>query len=336
MARLALDPETVQAVQATFPMSWPQYYLDLVGSNPLEDPIARMGRPDLAELRPDSGDILDPIADRALRPVPFVVRKHKDRVILLTTKKCHFYCRFCFRREEPHAKSGEPDISDWQNIFAFLAANPEIEEPILSGGDPLTLSDARLFWIRDKLADIPSVRRWRIHSRAPVHFPRRVTPALFNGLSHPRLPLMVVAHFNHPQEITSESARIATLATDNQIELQNQAVLLAGINDDAQTQVSLWQELSQLGVRPRYLHHPDRVAGNAHFRVSIPRGRAIYRDLCRDLNDGPPDYVLDLPNGRGKIPIMEMSAQGQGKYNYQHLDGSVSTYQDIPSEPGLG
>ena len=328
LAKLGVGQEVFDQARRRFPVQWPAYYLSLVGQDPKRDPIAKMGRPTEAELRFDAGDLADPIADRRLRPIPFLVRKYPDRVIVLATKKCHFYCRFCFRREEPVSGKGEPGSEDWARIFAYLADHPEIEEPILSGGDPLTLSNHRLFWIRDQLMAISSVKRWRIHSRAPVHYPERVTDELLEELAIGK-PLTVVTHFNHAAELTGESRRIAEKLESLDIPFKNQAVLLAGVNDHAQVQRALWRGLAELGVRPHYLHHPDRVSGNAAFRVTIERGLGIYRELVRDWQGERPRYVLDLPDGRGKVPVEKLVAVGEGLYRFSHADGTLSDYHDI-------
>lgn len=316
-----------EQVRRVFPVQWPRYYLALAEQHGADSAVARMGKPQLSELAQDAGDIADPIADQRQRPVPFVVQKHADRVIILTTKKCHFYCRFCFRREEPVARAMEPTDADWETIFAFLRANPSIKEPILSGGDPLTLSDERLAWIRGNLERIPSVTHWRIHSRAPVHYPARVTPALVEALQG-ALPLRLMCHFNHVDELTAASTAGIQRLQAAGITVSNQAVLLHGVNDTPAAQSALWQGLAAVGVAAHHLHHPDRVTGNAPFRVTIAAGLALYRALCAALDVKPPSYVLDLPDGRGKVPVRDLTRDGNGTYHYDHGDGRSSHYQD--------
>ncbi len=323
---LAVPHHIMAAAHRLFPVQWPRYYLDLTRT----EAIARMGRPTVGELLAADSDIPDPIADRSLRPIPFLVRKHGDRVIILAAKKCHFYCRFCFRREEPVTRSAEPGAEDWARIFAFLTAHPEIEEPILSGGDPLTLDDETLFRIRDAFRQIESVRKWRIHTRAPVHFPARVTEPLVAGLVSD-LPLCVVTHYNHDREITGQAREIANLMRANGIEYKNQAVLLAGVNDSIEAQVNLWRGLDELGITPHYLHHPDRVPGNAPFRLTITRGQQVYHGLSVARQGPIPPYVLDLPDGRGKVPVRDLVPIEDGLFSYTHPDGSVSHYRDIPT-----
>lgn len=321
---LDISAKTYDAVKRAFPVRWPTYYLDLAQSS---EEIARMGRPQLQELEADPGDLADPISDMAQRPHPFVVRKHLDRVIILTTKKCHFYCRFCFRRDEPFDAIGEPQTKDWHEIFDFLRANPEIREPILSGGDPLTLSDTKLSWLAEQLTTIPSVTHWRIHSRAPVHFPSRITADLIKVLSTGK-PLTLVTHINCAAEVTEETYRVAGMFKKAGIRLKNQAVLLAGVNDSCEAQQALWRAVNDCGIEPYYLHHPDRAPGNAAFRVQIERGRHIYAAMCAAYDGARPAYVLDLPNGRGKIPVMEMEHQDSHLWRYHHPDGRVSAYRD--------
>ena len=328
MRLLDLDASLLRQAQRRFPVRWPRYYLDLIEDDPQRDPIARMGKPTAAEFAPDPGDLSDPVADRRLRPIPFVVRKHTDRMIILTTKKCHFYCRFCFRREDPPTRSAEPGVGDWERIYAFLADHPEIEEPILSGGDPLTLTDKHLLEIGTRFNRIPSVKRWRIHSRAPVHYPARLSENLVRALTAGK-PLTLVTHYNHPKELTHESRRIARLLEDAGITYKNQAVLLAGVNDRPEVQRELWAGLADLGILAYYLHHPDRAQGNAAFRLSLRRGLAIYSGL-RQIYAGPlPRYVIDLPDGRGKVPVMDLVPETAGNYSYRHPDGSRSHFCDV-------
>ena len=315
-----------QRVRQRFPVQWPRYYWDLAQEQGA--PLWKMGAPDERELEQSANDIADPIADRHLRPLRFVVRKHPDRVIILATKKCHFYCRFCFRREEPVDKDHEPQREDWQAIFRFLRENSEIKEVILSGGDPLTLKDTFLGWVHSELRNIPSLEKWRIHSRAPVHYPARMTAELVAKLSH-GLPLGIITHYNHAGETSMESHRIAQLLKANGISYKNQAVLLRGVNDSVPAQKSLWATLTALGIQPHYLHHPDRAQGNATFRLPLAQGMAIYRGLLQSGGHSFPTYVLDLPDGTGKVPVTDLEEVESGLYRYKHSNGHTSFYKDI-------
>ena len=327
LQRLDLDDALLKRARKVFPVQWPRAYLNLIGDDPQRDPIARMGRPLAGEFRHDAGDLADPIADRYMRPIPQVVRKHEDRIIVLVTKRCHFYCRFCFRREEPPSSYAEMNEADWQMVLAFLRRETGIREVILSGGDPLTLANGALFWIKAQLEKIPHLQCWRIHTRSPVHFAQRVDGALVEGLAG-GLPLRMVTHFNHARELTAATRRQSNLLARFGIPFLNQAVLLRGVNDSLTAQLGLWRGLSGLGIEPYYLHHPDRVPGNADFRVTLAEGKRIYRDMALRLRNRCPRYVLDLPDGRGKVPVMSLRELGQGRYRYDHPGGGVSHYTD--------
>jgi len=327
LQRLALDDDLLKQARKVFPVQWPKAYLNLVGGQPEGDPIAKMGRPGQAELQPDAGDLVDPIGDRFMRPLPQIVRKHKDRVIVLVTKRCHFYCRFCFRREEPPSSYAEMDEADWFRVLRYLQDETELREVILSGGDPLTLDNDTLFWIKQRLQTIAHLKCWRIHTRAPVHFTHRVDEALVAGLSG-GLPLRVVTHFNHAREVTGESRRQAKLLSRYGIPFLNQAVLLRGVNDAVDAQLQLWRGLIAAGIEPYYLHHPDRVPGNADFRVTLSEGKRLYREMALRMRDRCPRYVLDLPDGRGKVPVMALREIENGRFRYHHPNGEVSHYID--------
>jgi lysine 2,3-aminomutase len=238
------------------------------------------------------------------------VRKHRDRVLVLIAARCFLHCRFCFRRGQPERFRTGPGDHAWHDILGWLGAHPEVEEVILSGGDPLTLTDRRLAEIGADLAALPHLRRWRIHTRAPVVAPRRVTPGLARVL-RAGLPLRVVCHANHPLELDSGARRALRRLRGAGISLANQGVLLGGVNDDPEALLELFRRLGEVGVRPHYLHHPDRAPGNGRFRVSLRRGLAIYRtvlDRARHggWEDGVPPYVVDLPCGAGKCPVASL------------------------------
>ncbi|MHB8766518.1 MAG: radical SAM protein, partial [Deferrisomatales bacterium] len=240
----------------------------------------------------------DPTGDRRLRPLPHLVRKHRDRVVVLAADRCFFRCRFCFRRGET---TPPPGPREWQGVVAWLRAHPEVEEVILSGGDPLTLPDRHLAQLARALAGVPSLRRWRLHTRAPVVLPARVTPGLLEAVST-GLPLRVVVHANHPAELRPAFLHAVGRLQARGVEVQNQSVLLAGVNDDPGVLARLLAGLAAAGVRTRYLHHPDRALGNARFRLSLERGLALVARLRAAAPAPLPPYVVDLPNGGGKCP----------------------------------
>ncbi len=323
--RLEIQPEWLDRVRRIFPVKWPTSYLDLATSP--SSAIARMGTPLPEEWASDEGDLIDPVGDLQQRSLPFVVRKHTDRIIVLVTKSCHFYCRFCFRRDEP--PSGAISESDWQALLGYLNVNPEIKEVILSGGDPLTLSDSRLCLMGEQLQTRTQVETWRIHTRAPVHFPARVTQSLISQISQ-YLPLRVVTHYNSVSEITDESARISKMWQSVGVPYLNQAVLLRSVNDDSTQQVQLWDRLVDMGVSGHYLHHPDRVNGNARFRLTLKQGLSLVTK-ARLNSVNIPRYVIDLPDGTGKVDVSQLDDLGEGWYGYQHPNGRLTRFKDIDS-----
>jgi lysine 2,3-aminomutase len=311
--RLRADSADWRIASRLFPVRWPEGYLALaegVGG----EPIRRMGLPDPAEAVPDPGDLADPVGESGREIFPFVVRKHADRVILLVTARCHFYCRFCFRRSFPDGAHADPSRDQLAAAIGWIRSEPAVTEVILSGGDPLVLADERLASLVDELSDIPHVERLRIHSRAPVHEPSRVSRALVAILGRGR-PLRLVTHFNHAVEITPASRAAVDLLLDGSIPVLNQSVLLAGVNAEPEVLADLIRGLVAARVEPYYLHHPDRVPGAARFRVSIPEGLAIAGALA-DLvpADVLPAYVIDVPDGSGKVAVSSLEALGSRRF----------------------
>jgi lysine 2,3-aminomutase len=329
---------TARQAARRLPLRFPTGYLDLADPSDPRDPIRAIAWPHPEELSADPEAIEDPVGEGDRSPHPLLVRKHPDRVILITTKRCHFYCRFCFRA----GSHPEPRWADLDGAVRALEGDPQLEEVILSGGDPLTLTDERLGALLARLGEVEGLRSARIHTRAPVHAPERITQALARVLnSSSRLPVWLVTHGTHPRELRPELDGALARLADAGVPVLNQTVLLAGVNDDAETLRRLMTGLYQRRAKPYYLHHPDRIAGTARFRVSLGRGREIYRTLRTRL-PGPalPQYVLDLPDGRGKVPVLEMERIGGRLWRYEHPDGSVSRYEDVrepqPAVRGAG
>ncbi len=293
---------------AAFPVRIPRAYVE--GAVLPDDPRLLTVLPDARELEADAGDRADPVGDALRSPVPWGVRKHADRVLLLLTKRCHLYCRYCFRRNHRPGDREDPTDEEWSDLLAWAAASGA-REAILSGGDPLAVSDERLFEAMDALR--PSVPVVRLHTRAPITYPRRVTPELVAGLAA-RGPVWVLVHANHPAELTPAVTDALARLVDAGLPVVNQAVLLAGVNDDVDVLAALSERLVASRVFPYYLHHPDHAAGNAHFRVDPARGVALHRALrARTSGLGLPAYVVDLPDGSGKIPVEEwLTREGAG------------------------
>ncbi len=289
-------------VAEQFPVRLPRGYL--AGANVASDPRLLTALPADAELDFHPGDIPDPVGEQARSPLPWVVQKHRDRVLLLLTKRCHVYCRFCFRRDHEPGAGEDPSADEWAAMLDY-AKHSGAEEVILSGGDPLAIPDARLFAAMDGLRpEIPIVR---VHTRAPITFPSRITPRLVAGLRE-RAPVWLFVHVNHPSELTVEVDAALARLVDAGIPVLNQTVLLRGINNDVDTLVALSRALVARRVFPYYLHHPDAVPGNAHFRVSIAEGQALYTSLRGRVSGlALPTYVIDPPDGSGKHPVPLLS-----------------------------
>lgn len=260
--------------------------------------VARQFAPDAreAEATPDDRD--DPIGDHAHSPMPGLVHRYPDRVLLLPTLACAAHCRFCFRRDRVGAKG----MSDTQldAALAYVAAAPAVREAILSGGDPLT--DPRLGPLLRRLDAIPHLDWLRIHTRLPVHDPRRALRIAASLPEDRRAALWIALHVNHADELTAETRAAIRALQGRGAFLVSQTVLLKGVNDDADTLAALFRALVGLGVKPYYLHHPDRAAGTEHFRVPLARGRAIAEALRATLSGlAQPAYILDIPGGHGKV-----------------------------------
>ena len=290
----ALDRAVWDAAHALFPVRITRSWADRIEH--AGDPLARQVLPDPAELEARDDDVEDPVADRLKRPVPWVVQKHPDRALLLVTRRCHLHCRYCFRRDQT---GDDPTPEELDRAIAWVE-RAGLEEVILSGGDPLTLPDDRLAAILDRLRGIP-VRR--IHTRAPITAPERVTDRLV-GLLAERRPLWIVLHSNHANEIDDTVAAGIRRLRDAGLPLLNQSVLLRGVNDDPDVLASLCRKLVRLGVVPYYLHHPDAVRGAGHFRVAIEEGLRIHAGLARRVSGvALPRYVIDPPDGSGKVDV---------------------------------
>ena len=302
----------LRAAAGRFPVRWTRADLDLVDPSDPSDPIRRIAFPDPVELVSAPTDLDDPVGERDRTPVPYVVRKHRDRAVLLVTSTCHVYCRFCFRRSFPDGSHRDPDPDALETALRYVTEDPDLREVIVSGGDPLVLPDGELERIVGRLAGSPHLRTVRVHTRAPVHDPDRVTPALARALAS-GLPTWIVTHFDHPREITSDTRRVVDTFLASGLPMLNQAVLLAGVNDDVDVLEALFLGLWRERIKPYYLHHPDRVPGAGSFWVHPRRGLELYEAVRARLGGGPvvPEYVVDLPDGSGKIPVARALADGR-------------------------
>lgn len=267
------------------------------------DPLLRQVLPLDLELDDIPGFSADPVGDQAAMASPGLLQKYHGRALLLTTGTCAVHCRYCFRREFPYAEAN-PARSEWQQALAYLNDTPSVNEIILSGGDPLTLSDGRLQTLITALDAIPHLQRLRLHSRLPVVLPNRVTTQLCTTLAKTRLQTVMVLHSNHANEIDSSVSTACQRLADSGTTLLNQAVLLAGINDTATQQVNLSESLFAAGVLPYYLHQLDKVRGAAHFAVNDPQAARLMEEIRRQLPGYlVPRLVRETAGAKSKLPL---------------------------------
>jgi L-lysine 2,3-aminomutase len=268
------------------------------------DPLLRQVLPLGAELVAAPGFSVDPVGDRDALRAPGVLHKYQGRVLLTATGACAVHCRYCFRRHFPYAQANA-SAEHWQAALDYVATNPDVREVILSGGDPLTLSDRRLAEFVQALEACAHVERLRLHTRLPVVLPERVTPELLAWLANTRLQTVVVIHANHAREIDDNVRLACARLRDSGATLLNQSVLLRGVNDSVEALATLSETLFAAGVLPYYLHLLDRVQGAAHFEVED----ATARQLLAELNAGLPGYLVprlvrELPGAPGKALIV--------------------------------
>ena len=270
-----------------------------------DDPLARQVLPDSRELR-DRRTNADPLNETGQSPTSCIVHRYPGRAIFLVSNQCAVHCRYCMRKR--HVRSNGP----YSRIaieagLEYIRKTRHIDEVILSGGDPLMLADADLMAILGKLKDIRHVRILRLHTRIPSAWPQRVTEALCNALARFH-PLYINIQFNHPDEITSATARACSRLADSGLPLGSQTVLLKGINDHPTTLQALMERLIAMRVRPYYLHQVDRVPGTAHFRVDLQKGLDLMEALRSRLSGiAMPHFMVDLPGGHGKVELLPES-----------------------------
>ncbi len=292
------------------------------------DPIRRQFLPDVGELETSPEDLADPIGDDAHSPVPGLVHRYPDRVLLKPISVCPVYCRFCFRRETVGAAPAMTP-AELDAAFHYIAARPDIWEVILTGGDPLMLKPASLERLVARLEAIDHVQILRLHTRAPVADPDRVTDALAAAIKGTgRLTPYVSIHCNHARELTPAARAAAGRLADAGIPLLAQSVLLKGVNDDVDSLTALMRGLVASRIKPYYLHHPDLAPGTARFRVDVAEGRRLVAAL-RGRVSGlcQPTYVLDVPGGYGKAPLAEAyAAPDGGRWRVRDPFGGAHAY----------
>ena len=297
----------------TFRVGVTPYYASLIDAAHPSCPVRMQAIPVAAEGQAAPGDLRDPLGEDRHRPVRSVVHKYPDRVLLLVTDTCAVYCRHCTRRRITGGEEGAFDRAAVEGGLAYVRAHPEVRDVIVSGGDPLVLSDERLGAILVALRAIPHVQILRLATRAPVTCPMRVTDGLARLLRAVK-PLFVVTHFNHPKECTPEAQEACERLVDHGVPVENQTVLLRRVNSSARTIADLNQRLLTWRVRPYYLHQGDVAEGTGHLRTSLATGIEILRAL-RGHTSGlaVPHLAVDLPGGGGKVTIQPEYRLGAGE-----------------------
>jgi lysine 2,3-aminomutase len=293
----------IEAVAARYALAITGDLAGLIDPADPRDPVARQFVPAPAEGERRPGEIDDPIGDHANSPLPGIVHRYPDRVLLKPVDICAAYCRFCFRRETV-GKGRALTTRQLAAALDYVRAQAGIWEVILSGGDPLVLSPRRIAGIVRALAGIAHVRVIRVHTRVPVAAPARVTAAMVRALKAPDKAVYVVLHANHARELSPKTRTACARLVDAGIPMLSQSVLLRGVNDDARSLGELMRVLVECRVKPYYLHHGDLAPGTAHWRTSIEEGQQLLRALRGRLSGlCQPAYVLDIPGGHGKSPI---------------------------------
>ena len=267
-----------------------------------DDPILRQVLPHAREVVPAPGFVRDPLGEAQACGPAGLLRKYRGRALLLVTGECAVHCRYCFRR---HLRLAERSAAaGWDPALAALAADPTVDEVVLSGGDPLTVGDADLAGLTEELSRVPHLRRLRVHTRVPVVVPGRVTDQLAGRLAGTRLQPVVVIHCNHPAELDSSVGAALGRLRAAGVTLLNQSVLLAGVNDRLDTLARLSRDLFELGVLPYYLHLLDRVRGAAHFEVGEAAAARLVTHLAGELPGYlVPRLVREVPGATAKVPL---------------------------------
>lgn len=320
-----------QIIHNTLPLRITPYYLSLLDKYNAEQPIRKSVVPVFDEFMVSPGEASDPLAEGNHSPVPNVVHRYPDRVLFLATGFCSTYCRYCTRSHMVAKDKCHIGIKAWEPGLQYVQEHPEIRDVLISGGDPLTMSDQQIEYLLARLRSIEHVEIIRIGTKVPAVLPQRITRSLVN-IFRKYHPLYISIHFTHPDEITPEAKEACDRLANAGIPLGSQTVLLKGINDDVTVMKKLMHGLLKIRVRPYYLYQCDPILGSAHFRTPIEKGLEIIRGL-RGHTTGyaVPQYVVDAPGGGGKIPLLPAYYQGR-EDNFvllKNYEGNIYKYPDF-------
>ncbi len=326
----------IQRHSGALPLGITPYYLSLMGRDDPTEPLRRTHVPVNAEYYKSRGEDDDPLGEDKHSPVPGLVHRYPDRALFLTTGFCASYCRYCTRSRMVGDPGGEYSFStaQWERALDYLRVHGEVRDVLLSGGDPLTLSDEKLDWLLTRLRAIPHIEFIRIGTKVPIVLPQRITRDLTKMLRKHH-PLWISLHVVHPNELTPETKESTARLADAGIPLGGQTVLLQGVNDTVETMRALMHGLLRYRVKPYYLLQCDPITGSAHFRTPVEKGVEIIRGL-RGHTTGyaVPHFMLDAPGGGGKIPLVPEYLIGRDGDDvvFRNFEGDVYRYAD----PGGG
>lgn len=325
-ASFSVECAPVQQVADRFPFRLSRYYANLIKTP--NDPIWLQAVPSIQELD-DHLQEPDPLDEERLSPVPGLIHRYPDRAVLLVSNQCATYCRFCMRKRS--VGCGGYSGCNMEQALAYLSETPTVRDLLISGGDPLLLPIDELHGILVRLRRIPHLEVIRIGSRLPVTDPDRITPELCSMLAEHH-PLYLNTHFNHPLELTQQAATACSLLSAAAIPLGNQTVLLRGVNDEFAVLRELFCGLLKMRVRPYYLHQMDLVKGTAHFRTPLEKGIDLIDQLRGKVSGmAIPHFVVDLPGGKGKTPLLAQNAtkQGEGSWQIRASSGETVVYRNL-------
>ena len=331
------ERENLKKALTKFTMEITPYYAALMDPEDPNDPVRLQSVPRIAELHDDPSDLSDPLHEDVDSPVPGLTHRYPDRVLLLVTNICSMNCRHCTRRRLVGNEDQDLPDNYIAKAIEYISQHPEVRDVLISGGDPLVLSDSRLESIISRIRAIEHVEIIRIGTRAPVVMPMRITDSLVNMLKQYH-PIYVNTHFNHAKEITQEAREALAKLADAGIQLGNQSVLLKGLNDTPEIMKQLLHKLLTVRVKPYYIYQCDLSMGISHFRTTIARGIEIMESL-RGHTTGMavPTFVVDAPGGGGKIPVMPnyVMVMGEKRVILRNYEGVITTYTEPMREQSV-
>jgi lysine 2,3-aminomutase len=328
-----LTPEEIEGIKHSkgrLALAVTPYFVSLMDPINPNCPIRRQAIPRIEEIHFSKNEMVDPLGEDRHSPVPGLVHRYPDRVLLLVTDQCAVYCRYCTRRRLVGSNERSITQGNFEEVLKYLRSHRKVRDVLLSGGDPLLLENERLEEILSRLRALPHIELLRIGTRVPVTLPQRITGGLVRMLKQYH-PLMISIHFTHPKEITDAVKKACNELADGGIPLGSQTVLLKGINDKPYIMKKLVQELLKIRVRPYYIYQCDLAMGTEHFRTSVATGIQIIEKL-RGHTTGyaVPTYVVDAPGGGGKIPLQPdyLVSKGRGKIVLRNYEGKVFEYPE--------